>query len=101
MTLAVFMLWQSLSLLKPTVSILKESVPADLDIHRLVTDLSKIDRVIDLHHIHIWELDEEHRALEAHVTIAKTDMDRMTETARHTDGSRWGFGWSFEVSGNR
>ena len=38
-----------------------------------------LEGVEGLHHLHVWELDEQHRALEAHVVIAR---DRSKELAR-------------------
>ena len=31
-----------------------------------------MEGVEDLHHLHVWELDERHRALEAHIVIAES-----------------------------
>ncbi|MEK9661577.1 MAG: cation transporter, partial [Alphaproteobacteria bacterium] len=33
--------------------------------------------VVDLHDMHIWEIDERQRSLEAHVIIATRDIARM------------------------
>ena len=77
--IAGFILWQSLSLLKPTIAILMESVPVDVDVDALSEDIASIDGVLDLHHIHIWELDEEHRVMEAHIVIETKDINQMEQ----------------------
>ena len=82
MTLVAFILWQALSLFRPTVSPLMESVPAELNIRELVIYLSAIEGVIDLHHVHVREPDEEHRAQEGHVTNAKADMNQIKRAIR-------------------
>ena len=38
-----------------------------------------LDHVIDMHHLHVWQLDDEHAALEAHITIEKGDLEQMEE----------------------
>jgi hypothetical protein len=37
---------------------------------------------LDVHHVHVWQLDEDERSLEAHVVISQIDMDKMPETKR-------------------
>ncbi len=75
--LAIYILYHSLLLLKPTVAILMESVPADVNLDELVIEIQSIDGVQEMHHIHIWELDESHRALEAHIVINTEDVKQM------------------------
>lgn len=77
--LAAYILYHSISLLKPTVAILMESVPADVDLDDLASVVSSIEGVNDIHHIHIWELDEDHRALEAHIVIDAEAVEQMEE----------------------
>lgn len=38
--------------------------------------IADLDGVKDIHHVHVWEVDEQRRALEAHVAIAR---QRATE----------------------
>lgn len=32
---------------------------------------------MDLHHLHVWQIDENYRALEAHVTIARDRLNAL------------------------
>ena len=59
------------------IRILMQSTPIDIDINDIVTTLTTIDSVVDVHHIHVWELNEHTRSLEAHVSITDLDPDRM------------------------
>lgn len=68
--IAGYILWMSLGLLRRTSMILMEATPAGLSIDALKLAVESIDCVLDMHHIHIWELDEHRRALEAHIVIA-------------------------------
>jgi len=69
--IAGYILWMSYGMLKRTVSILMEGTPEDLDLDELLAAAEDVDGVVGLHHLHVWELDEHHRALEAHVVIAE------------------------------
>ena len=71
--IAGYILWQSISLFRPTIATLMESVPSDIDLNELIAAMTAVEGVTDIHHVHVWELDEHHRALEAHVEIARKD----------------------------
>ncbi len=77
--IAVYILWQSLSLLAQSIRILMESVPADIALEDVVAELEAIDDVVEVHHVHIWELDEQHKAMEAHVVVSDEHLARWTE----------------------
>lgn len=78
--IAGFILWQAASLMGKTISILMESVPEDIDVQELLADLAATQNVRDVHHLHIWQLDEDHRALEAHVVIGREDGGKTEQT---------------------
>ncbi|MEX2605958.1 MAG: cation transporter, partial [Kiritimatiellia bacterium] len=61
--------WMSSGMLKTTSRILMEGSPPDMSLDELRKSLKEINGVADLHHLHVWELDEHHRALEAHLVI--------------------------------
>ena len=63
--------------IRTVIRILMQSTPTDLDIKDIVTTLKKIDSIEDVHHIHVWELDEHTRSLEAHVVITEQGPDRI------------------------
>lgn len=67
--IAGYILFMSFGMLKKTAAILMEGTPADLSLDELSATVKALDGVADLHHLHVWELDEHHRALEAHVVI--------------------------------
>ena len=77
--IATYILWQSATLLKGVVRILMESVPEDIRLEDVISSIRKVNRVKDVHHLHIWQLDEQHRALEAHIVISKEDAERINE----------------------
>ena len=59
------------------VNILMQAVPGELDVDKVASRLEGIDRVRDVHHVHIWNIDEHRRSLEAHVVIAPDDIGQM------------------------
>lgn len=73
--IAGYILWMSIGLLRHSAAILMEAAPAGLDTQVLVRGIETLDNVSSVHHLHIWELDEHHRALEAHVVIGELPPD--------------------------
>jgi cobalt-zinc-cadmium efflux system protein len=71
LVIAGYILWMSFGLLRRTSVILMQGTPAGLSIEAVKQAVETIDGVRDMHHIHIWELDEHRRALEAHIVIAE------------------------------
>jgi cobalt-zinc-cadmium efflux system protein len=81
--LSLYILYHSYKMLRETVDILMESAPSHLDLNRITRDIQRIDRVRNMHHLHVWQLDESNTALEAHIVIDKDDLERM-EAIKHT-----------------
>ena len=75
--IAGYVLWQVYAMLPQATRVLMEGAPAGLDLPRLVSRITSIEGVEGFHHLHVWELDEQHRALEAHVVIARVQAGEL------------------------
>lgn len=82
LVIAGYVLWQSLPMMSQSIAILMESVPRDVDLHAIVVAVQQVPGVLDLHHLHVWQLDEEHRAMEAHIVVDSSDSARMEQVKR-------------------
>jgi len=67
--IAGYVLWQVFKMFPQATRVLMEGTPPGLDLNALIEVVKSVDGVEDLHHLHAWELDEQHRAFEAHVVI--------------------------------
>ncbi len=67
--IAGYILYMSIGLLKRTARILMEGAPDHLDFEELTDSVHQIEGVLGVHHVHVWELDEQHRAFEGHLVI--------------------------------
>ena len=65
--IAAYVLYQGFSLLPRTIRLLMHATPDSLDFDRVVEAIRDVEGVRDVHHVHIWNLGEHARALEAHV----------------------------------
>ena len=67
--IAGYVLYQAATLLPKTVHILMEGTPEDVVIEEVISVMESVEGVSNIHHLHIWQLDEHKNALEAHVVI--------------------------------
>lgn len=79
--IAGYIIAQSVSLLRETGHILMEGVPMHLDIDTLVVALESLERVEDVHHVHVWSLDDHTVLLDAHVRVDAGNI-ALTETIK-------------------
>lgn len=77
--IAGYVLWQSFTLLPKTIHLLMEGAPEKLSINNVITEMESLGGVESVHHVHIWQLDEHHNALEAHVVIKRRTLPDIEE----------------------
>ena len=75
--IAGFVLWQGLTLLPKTIHLLMEGTPEDLSSEDIKLSAEQINGVEDVHHIHVWHLDEHRIALEAHVVVTANELKEV------------------------
>jgi len=76
--IAGYILYMSFGLLKKTSRILMEGTPGGIELDAVSKAIESCDGVVEAHHIHLWKLDENRRALEAHVVVTKDfSLDQM------------------------
>jgi cobalt-zinc-cadmium efflux system protein len=71
MTLAIagYVLYQAATMLPTTIHILMQGTPENITIDEVISTMEEVEGVCNVHHVHIWQLDEHQIALEAHVVI--------------------------------
>jgi len=67
--IGLYVLKESFEIIKQAFNILMQGVPEHIDIDEIVQELQTIDEVENIHHIHVWSLDENNVNFEAHVNI--------------------------------
>ena len=71
--IAAYMIFQSVVSFKPIVNILMNAAPEHLDLDEIKNAIQNIEGVEDVHHIHIWCVNEHDISLECH--IRGTDLE--------------------------
>lgn len=80
--IAGYVLWQVRRMMPQVMRVLMEGVPEGLDVREVGQHVESIAGVVGMHHVHIWQLDQEHKALEAHVVVSIRDTDSLLELKR-------------------
>lgn len=80
--IACYILYHSYGMLRRTIDILMESTPPGLDPSEIIDAVEAVDAVRDMHHVHVWQIDEQTTALEAHIAIEQADLEQMEHLKR-------------------
>jgi cobalt-zinc-cadmium efflux system protein len=77
--IGIYILWHSYLMLDETISILMASTPPNLDVDEIISKMEAESYVQDVHHVHVWRLNEDQVLLEAHVMVDQKDISKMEE----------------------
>ena len=75
--IASYVLYQAATLMPKTIHILMQGTPENIAIEDVIQAMQQVIGVSNVHHVHIWQLDEQHNALEAHVVIGDSQMQSV------------------------
>lgn len=71
--IASYVLYQAYSMLPSVINILMQGAPKDVQIEGVLKTMQETEGVVNVHHLHLWQLDEHFNALEAHVVLENVD----------------------------
>lgn len=80
MTLIIsgYVLWQGFTEIPKVIHLLMEGTPEHVDIDEVIAAMEAQEGVENVHHVHVWQLDEHRNALEAHVVLNESvNMDAV------------------------
>lgn len=71
MTLLIsgYVLWHGFAELPKVIHLLMEGTPEHIKIQDVITAMERQDGIENVHHVHVWQIDEHKNALEAHVVF--------------------------------
>ncbi len=84
--IAGYALYHGAVITREASRILTLGVPADIHVPALVDALLAVDGVADVHHLHVWELDESQRSFEAHIVVERQDAVLAEQVKRFARG---------------
>ena len=84
--IAGYALYHGVSMTRESARILTLGVPRDVHVPTLAKAIRAVEGVSDVHHLHVWALDESERSFEGHVVIEQPDTrlaERVKRSVRH------------------
>lgn len=84
--IALYVITESYKIVKKAVHILMQGVPENIDTSEIIKELEKIKAINDVHHVHVWSLDEKNLNFEAHITINDillSEANKISEDIEH------------------
>ena len=68
--------------IRSSISMLMDTAPENFDFDWMVREVEGLGGVDNLHHVHVWRIDEERVALEAHLAVNEQDLDQIEDIKR-------------------
>ena len=67
LAIALYLIWVGYTLLKESFKVLMLFTPEDIHVKDIVNELQQLKEIKNVHHVHIWQLNENEVHLEAHI----------------------------------
>lgn len=82
--IACVIIYSTWELLQSSVRLSLDGVPANVDIEALMQEVSSLNGIVDIHHLHVWAISTTENAATAHVVISDLkDMQRIKLEIKH------------------
>ncbi|MCW5514687.1 cation diffusion facilitator family transporter [Muriicola sp. Z0-33] len=65
--IALYLIYMGYDLLRASTRVLMLFTPDTIEVEKIVDTISKIEEIKNVHHVHIWQLNEDEVHLEAHI----------------------------------
>jgi len=69
--IAIYLIFSSYKILISSIKIIMEFTPQEVDIYDIRDEINCIESVKNIHHLHIWQINEKSLFLEAHIDLEK------------------------------
>ena len=79
--IAGYVLYHGIAEIPKVIHLLMEGTPEGINLKNVVQSMEKIEGVSNVHHVHIWQIDENKNALEAHVVLSKVEVMESVKSA--------------------
>lgn len=92
--IAIYLIWASYGLVKESIAILMQFTPREIDLDKVIDVITQEKEIQNVHHIHIWKLDDHSIHLEAHLdfneNITIRESNRVIEALEHKLHDKFG-----------
>jgi len=83
LAIALYLIWMGFDLLKDSFRVLMLFTPEDIHVKDIVKEIQQIESIKNVHHVHVWQLNEDEVHFEAHIdfqnNITLSEFDSILE----------------------
>lgn len=83
LVIAIYLIFVGYDLLKNSFKVLMLFTPKNIHINEIVIELQKLESIKNVHHVHVWQLNEDETHLEAHIDfindISLSQFDKILD----------------------
>jgi cobalt-zinc-cadmium efflux system protein len=76
--ISLFILKKSIEIVKEAIDVLMMGTPESISIENIQKEIEDIDGINNIHHVHIWRLNERNIHFEAHIDVADMPVSQTT-----------------------
>ncbi len=69
--IAIYLLYMSLGIVRSSLRIIMQFTPEEIDINKIAVEIEKIQGVKNIHHVHVWQINEHEMIFEAHIDMSE------------------------------
>jgi cobalt-zinc-cadmium efflux system protein len=81
--IALYLIWMGFDLLKDSTKVLMLFTPDTVPIKKIVDEINAFDSIKNVHHVHVWQLNEDEIHLEAHIDFTEDITLSQFDTILH------------------
>jgi zinc transporter 1 len=81
--IVIILVYGSQNLLRKTAATVLENCPAGIDIDEIKADLMKIDGMVAIHELHVWELSKQMYIALIHIVVDSKDKNKRVQEQTH------------------
>ena len=83
LAIAVYLLWLSWRIFRSSLRIIMQFTPEEVDIKKIAWEIEKIPGVKNIHHVHVWQINDRDLMFEAHADMSEdikmSDFEKILE----------------------
>jgi len=69
--IAIYLLYMGWGIVRSSLRIIMQFTPEEIDIKKIATEIEKIQGVKNIHHVHVWQINEREMMFEAHIDMSE------------------------------
>ena len=69
--IGVYIIKHTFGILKETIDILMQAAPKRINLKNIKADIEKINKISNIHHVHIWSLTDQQTYFESHIDLSE------------------------------